>query len=112
MPRDDTYLLYMMLGTRRIIKSIAHITFADFLSDDEKMDSVVLQIGNIGEAANHVSPEFTKDHPEIPWHRIIGMRHRMFHGYQEIDWKKVWETATVFVPELLQLLEPLVPPEE
>lgn len=112
MPRDDTYLLYMLLAARRIVRSTKGLTYDEFSADDEKMDSVVLQIGNIGEAANHIGDDFRKLHSEISWVQIIGMRHRMFHGYQEIDWKKVWETATIFAPDLIRILEPLVPPEE
>ncbi|NDJ87097.1 MAG: DUF86 domain-containing protein [Chloroflexi bacterium] len=48
----------------------------------------------IGEAASRISEGFRLEHTELPWREIIGMRHRLVHGYFEID------------------LDPLVPPEE
>lgn len=112
MPRDETFLLYMLLASRRIRQSTAGINRAKFDSDEEKQDSVVLQLGNIGEAANHVTKAYQDEHPVIPWKDIISMRHRLFHGYEDIDWDTVWAAATVEVPALLSVLEPLVPPEE
>jgi uncharacterized protein with HEPN domain len=112
MPRDEGYLLYMLLAARRVVRSTANITRADFDANDEKRDSVVLQLGNIGEAANKVSEGFRKKHPEIPWGRIIGMRYRLFHDYQRVNWNTVWDVATNDVPRLTGLLEPLIPPED
>jgi len=112
MLREKAFLHYMLLAAERVVRSTANITRAGFDADDEKRDSVVLQIGNIGEAASNVSESFQKEHPEIPWKRIIGMRHHIFHAYHQIDWDIVWDTATIFVPELVRLLKPLCPPED
>lgn len=111
MPRDETMLLYMLLAVRRIIRSATGVTRQEFDANPEKMDSVVLQLGNLGEAAGRISRSFQESHPEIPWKDIIGMRHRLFHGYEAIDWDTVWMAATVEVPELAPFLEALVPPE-
>jgi uncharacterized protein with HEPN domain len=51
-------------------------------------------------------------HPEIPWPEIIGMRHRLVHGYFEVDLQKVWDTVRNDLPTPIAKLEPLVPPEE
>jgi uncharacterized protein with HEPN domain len=84
---------------------------AQFDADLKTMDAVLMQLGNIGEAANQVTMDFQKKHPEIPWPKIIGMRNRIFHKYVEIDWDIVWVAATDEVPRLIQMLEPLVRPE-
>lgn len=39
----------------------------------------------IGEAANSVSKEFQRDHPELPWQQMIATRNRLIHGYRDID---------------------------
>lgn len=58
MPREETFLHYMLLAATRVVQSTASITRADFDADDEKRDSVVLQIGNVGEATGSVSESF------------------------------------------------------
>lgn len=112
MPRDETYLLYMLIAARRIVRYLTGITREQFDVNLEKMDSVALQLGNIGEAASKVSAEYREKHAEIPWPKMIGMRHRIVHNYLEIDWDVVWTAATVEVPDLIRLLEPLITPEE
>ena len=39
----------------------------------------------ISEAADRVPDPFQKKHPEIEWTQIIGMRNRLIHGYDEVD---------------------------
>lgn len=36
---------------------------------------------------------------------------KVFHGYDTIDFERVWETATVSIPELRTALAPLLSPE-
>jgi uncharacterized protein with HEPN domain len=111
MPRDETYLIYMLTAAKRVTTYIHGMSRVQFDLDPKTMDSVVLQLGNIGEAANQVSIDYQKLHREVPWSKIIGMRHRIFHKYVEIDWDIVWFAATEEVPALIRYLEPLVPPE-
>ena len=68
-------------------------------------------IERIGEAAAHVSAAFRKQHPEVPWQNVAGMRHKLIHDYFEIDLDVVWMAAKDDAPDLISLLEPLVPPE-
>ena len=47
--------------------------------------SLVRLIEIVGEAANRVSSEGQAQFPDIPWSQIIGMRHRLIHGYDNVD---------------------------
>ena len=49
----------------------------------------------VGEAANRVSSETQQKHPEIPWPQIIGMRNRLTHGYDVVDYDLLWDTVRV-----------------
>ena len=70
--------------------------------------SLVRLIEIIGEAAARVSAETQAKHPEIRWPGIIGMRHRIAHGYDEINFDIVWEVATVDLPPLIATLEQIL----
>jgi uncharacterized protein with HEPN domain len=51
----------------------------------------------------------TRDaHPEIPWQKIVGMRHRLVHDYLHVDLDILWTVIIERVPELIRLLIPLV----
>jgi uncharacterized protein with HEPN domain len=63
----------------------------------------------IGEAARHVSDGFQEEHCEIPWMQIIGQRNVLAHDYGEILVERVWLTATKNLPELITLLDSIIP---
>jgi uncharacterized protein with HEPN domain len=46
----------------------------------------------------------------VPWRSIIAQRHALAHEYGEIDSARIWRVATVHIPQLVGLLEALVPP--
>jgi len=66
----------------------------------------------IGEAVKRLSQDFRTRHPEIPWTLIAGMRDKLIHGYDIVDLDEVWKTADADVPDLLSLLEPLLPKQK
>ena len=51
---------------------------------------VVRHLQIIGEAASRISTDTQKRFPQIPWGKMIGMRHVLVHGYFEIDLDIVW----------------------
>ena len=57
-----------------------------------------------------MSAEFRSAHPEIPWQRIVGLRNVIAHEYGDIIFDRIWDVLTQDVPELIRLLEPLMPP--
>ena len=36
-----------------------------------------------------LSPEFKKEHPDIPWSVVSGLRHRLVHDYDGINWSLI-----------------------
>lgn len=112
MRSDDILLLDMLLAAREAVGFLAGTTWDAFQADRIRQLAVVKSIEVVGEAASRVSPEFRAAHPELPWPQIVGMRHRLVHGYFEINLRRVWQTVREDLPALIEALEPLVPPEE
>ena len=67
--------------------------------------SLVRLLEIIGEAANRISKDVQDEHPEIPWSNIIGLRHRLIHGYSSIDLDIVWQIVTADLQPLVAALE-------
>jgi len=42
---------------------------------------------------------------------MAGMRDILIHNYDDVDLDEVWNVATIYIPELIQQIEPFVPPE-
>ncbi len=107
--RDAGYLYDMLREARKIGRFVEGRTRSDLDDDDMFQYALVRAITVLGEAAGQVSEEVTARHPEIPWRDITGMRHRLVHDYRDVDLDRVWTAATENVPELVPLLEPVVP---
>lgn len=61
---------------------------------------MVFQLLIVGEAASGISSELRERHPEVPWRKVIDMRHAMIHGYAHVDFDIVWEVVERDVPPL------------
>jgi uncharacterized protein with HEPN domain len=44
----------------------------------------------IGEAASRLPESLQQRHRNVPWDKIIGMRHRLIHGDDALDYDIVW----------------------
>jgi type I restriction enzyme S subunit len=62
----------------------------------------------IGEAARRLPEEIRNLAPDIPWHKIIGMRNILVHGYFAIDLDVVWDAVQRDVPLLKPAVEALL----
>ncbi|MGA2033755.1 MAG: HepT-like ribonuclease domain-containing protein [Thermoguttaceae bacterium] len=71
--------------------------------------SLVRLVEIVGEAASHVSDDTRQRYPQIPWLQIAGMRNRLIHGYDFVDYDILWQTVMEDLPALVVTLEPLVP---
>lgn len=74
--------------------------FADNSRERTKEMAMAYAIAIIGEAANRISPELQQTHPDVPWKSIIGMRHRIIHGYANLDRELLWAVVRKDIPEL------------
>lgn len=62
----------------------------------------------IGEAANRLPEELRDKHPEVPWHRVIGMRNWLAHGYDAVDLDVLWDVLARRLDELEDMIRPVV----
>lgn len=52
-----------------------------------------------------LSEDFKKEHEQIPWKEMPGMRDILIHDYIGNDLWAVWNTVTQYIPELTEKLE-------
>lgn len=94
-----------MLDYARDARSfVAGMTAQAFAADRKTQYAVLRALEVIGEAAKRVPPEVQDRFPDIPWRQIIGMRNIIAHDYLGIRLSRVFETATAFIPELVERL--------
>jgi uncharacterized protein with HEPN domain len=109
MPRDDAYLLDILIAARKALEFVEDLSWPEFAQSDLHQNAVIRPLEIIGEAARRMSQETREAHPDVPWEQMIGMRNRLIHEYFRIDLRAVWETVQHDLPSLVSLIEPLVP---
>jgi uncharacterized protein with HEPN domain len=109
MQRDSAALLDIVVFGRRAVRYVAGMEVARFAQDELVQDAVVRCLGVVGEAAGRVSPERRREHPEVPWASVVGMRNRLVHDYGALDVIEVFKTVSEDLPRLLAQIEPLLP---
>lgn len=95
-----------MLANARLaqefIKGVAEQQFADNIG---LVYQVTRAIEIIGEAAASVDVAAQKSLPTLPWREMIGMRHKLIHGYRTVRPAVLYETVRDSIPPLIVELE-------
>jgi uncharacterized protein with HEPN domain len=102
---DAIRLRHMLEAAEKAVEFSAGKTRADLDNDQMLVLALIKCVEIIGEAANKVSDECRQDLPAIPWADIVGMRHRLIHGYFDINLDIVWSTIRQELPELIAELK-------
>lgn len=84
----------------------------DFINDDaglEKLDSICMQLINIGEGLKQVDKltesDLLKNYPEIDWKKAKGMREIITHHYFDIDYEIVFKVCSEKLPLMHKVTE-------
>lgn len=73
---------------------------ADLDADRQFNLAIVRLLEIVGEAAARISPAGRVSLPNIPWPAIVGLRNRLIHGYDEVDFDIVWDIIQIDLPLL------------
>jgi len=62
----------------------------------------------LGEAVKRLPIELCERYPSVPWKLMAGMRDRMAHGYDAVDYETLWYTGRKDMPPLLSTVEQIL----
>jgi uncharacterized protein with HEPN domain len=108
MNRDRQFLLDMLVSAKIVVGYVAKRSIVDLESDLQLQDAVIRRLLIIGEASNRISQVTQRNLPAIPWRFINGMRNRLVHEYDDIDFDIIWDTLQKSLPSLIIELEKIV----
>lgn len=107
--QDNSARLRHMLDHAREAHAMAQGKHRDDFDTDRQLNlSLVRLLEVIGEAAARVTSEFRALNPEIPWVDVVGLRNRLIHAYDRIDFDILWEIVTDDLPPLIKSLEQML----
>ena len=111
MIKTDKERLKKIIGLWENLSTQMHqhnITEEQLLNDEFAQWAVTTPLYNIGEQVYQLSGEFKELHSELPWNMISGLRHRLVHDYDGINWtiivEVIFEDMDPFVNTIKQIL--------
>ncbi|EDX76295.1 conserved hypothetical protein [Coleofasciculus chthonoplastes PCC 7420] len=109
MNRDEAALLDIHNAAQRILIFATGVTKANLATNEEKQSAILYQVIVVGEATKRLSPDFRNTHPDIPWKDMAGMRDILAHQYDRVNLDTLWDLIQHDIPELVELIAPLLP---
>ncbi len=67
--------------------------------------AVIRALEIIGEASKRLPDGLRVRYTEIPWKGMAGMRDRIIHGYDNVDYQIVWEVVKKDIPAIKPLIQ-------
>lgn len=85
----------------------ANITPDKIFEEEFVQWTVTTPLYNIGEHVANLTDEFRTAHPDIPWIKIAGLRHRLVHHYEDTNWTVICAIIFDVLPGFLEELKKL-----
>ncbi len=102
---DSIRLRHMLDHAREAFCLIREKSRTDIEADRVLQLALVRLLEILGEAGARVSEETRSRCADIPWLAIIGLRNRLIHGYDAIDFGILWQILSADLPALIPALE-------
>lgn len=84
------------------------ITREILIDDRFSQWAVTTPVYNIGEQVYQLSPEFKKSHPEVMWNVVSGLRHRLVHDYEGINWSLIADVIFCDMDSFIEQVEAIL----
>ena len=101
-------IIYIWYSLQLQIKEHS-ITKENLLNDEFLQWAVTTPLYNIGEQVYKISDDTKKQYPDIIWSIVAGLRHRLVHDYEGINWsiivEVIFDEMDDFVNSIKQIIE-------
>ena len=79
---------------------VGNLSFEEFRENKLVQDAVIRNLEVIGEAVKNIPKEIKKEHSEIEWREIAGLRDILIHRYFEVNTRILWDIVKNKLPDL------------
>jgi len=100
--KDRTALGKMSSYANELLSYVDGMDYDAFTNDRKTLSACAFIVGQIGELVTVISDEAQNEHTEIPWRNIKGMRNRIIHDYEKVDYLVLWKTIDESIPQLIK----------
>ena len=99
--RDEQRIDHMLKALEALVKNSVGVNRDMLYTEDNVTKVLMYDLIVLGEAANNISEAFAKQHPEVEWADIAGLRHKLVHDYAGVNYDTLWNVVSKDIPALL-----------
>jgi uncharacterized protein with HEPN domain len=110
--KPHLYIIHIFDAITSIESQMTTVTREQFDSSELLQGFVERKLEIIGEATKRIPIDFKKQHPQIPWKDMAGMRDILIHQYTGVDEDIVWKTVKQKIPPLREQIEKILQEEK
>ena len=108
MKHNEVYLRHILDEIVFLLKTTENLDFNAFLENEMYTRAFSRSFEIIGEAVKNLSPEFRKEHKEIEWKKIAGMRDKIIHQYFNVDYEILWDAIKNNLPAIKDKIQAIL----
>lgn len=113
MEKDRLVPLHDMLeAVAGIHKAVYGMTFETYSTQRLIRRAVEREIEILSEASRRLSPTFKKREPSVPWCDIAGIGNILWHDYERVSDRIIWNVVVEHLPTLEAALHRLLASEQ
>ncbi len=101
---NEYYLKKIVVDLKIIMERMENIDEKEFNKNELLIDSVIFRLIQISENSLKLSDQFKKEHKNVQWKAIKGLRNRVVHDYGNVDLSIIFDTVKNSVPLLYKSL--------
>lgn len=102
--KNDVIIGKMLGYIEKVLKYTQGMDYDTFIKQEVIMEACIFNLSQLGELVSKVDNEFRVIHSEIPWSQIYGLRNRIVHDYEGVNFMLVWEIIRNDLQELREML--------
>ena len=110
-PKDAIRLLHMRDYASEAVEMSTNVRREELDANRMLNLALVRLLEVIGEAAAKVTEETREANPDLPWSQMTGLRNRLIHGYDAVDFDILWDILKYDLPPLIQRLDEILHPQ-
>ena len=103
--KDRIALEKMTSYANELLSYVDGMDYDAFTNDRKTLSACAFIISQMGELVTVVSEEAQSEHTTIPWRNIKGMRNRIIHDYEKVDYLVLWKTIEESIPQLIEAVQ-------
>ena len=98
--KDEIILVKIAKYCADIMRYTKDMDENDFINDDRTVAACAFCLGQIGELSKKMSEDGKKSYSKVPWHKMYGLRNRIFHDYDGVNLSLLWTIVKNDIPNL------------